>query len=169
MNTMTIYNSGYSKFLADLQKNTEDGFGYFYIVEFSENFVKIGCTRYPASRICQISYTIAKGAGLSIKRIAVSGQCKYFQQYEKIMHNAFKKERIQGSELFKVSFDTAFKVGVFLIKTVNEETQGKKQAFRKTLKTKLISSLKARKLTEILGIAFMAGIEAARQLEELEV
>lgn len=118
MNLLTVYYGKNREALALLQKNTQKGFGYFYIVEFSEDLVKIGCTRHPASRMEQLSCTIAKEVGLPIKRIAVSGKCKYFQKYEKIMHNAFKKERIEGSELFRVSFDTAVKVGTFLIRGV---------------------------------------------------
>ena len=72
MDLMTIYHGVTSKALISLQKNTANGLGYFYIVEFSENLVKIGCTKHPASRMEQLSCTVAKEVGLPIKRIAVS-------------------------------------------------------------------------------------------------
>lgn len=169
MNLLTVYYGKNREALALLQKNTQKGFGYFYIVEFSKDLVKIGCTRHPASRMEQLSCTIAKEVGLPIKRIAVSGKCKYFQKYEKIMHNAFKKERIEGSELFRVSFDTAVKVGTFLIKTVNEETEENSQAIKATWKAKINSLLKAGKFVELVGVAFVTGMEVARQLEKSEV
>ena len=169
MDLMTIYPSGNSKALSILQKNTAKGLGYFYIIEFSKNLIKIGCTRYPASRIEQLSSTIAKEIDLPIKRIAVSGQCKNFREYEKTMHKAFRKERIEGSELFEVSFDTALKVGMFLITTVNEETEGKAQALKATWKAKIDSLLKEGKVLELIGVAFATGMEVARQLETSEV
>lgn len=169
MDLMTIYHGVTSKALISLQKNTANGLGYFYIVEFSENLVKIGCTKHPASRMEQLSCTVAKEVGLPIKRIAVSGQCKRFREYEKTMHKAFKKERIEGSELFQVSFDTAFKVGMFLIKAVNEETEKNAQTLKATWKTKINSLLKAGKIVELVGVAFVTGMEVARQLEKSEV
>jgi len=121
MESLTICDNRYSEQLKVLESNGKRGQGYFYIVEFSDNLVKIGSTRFPARRMEQLSYTIAAKLGLPIKRIAVSGSCEHFLKYEKCLHGVYEKERIEGTELFTISFERAVRTGNSLISKINRD------------------------------------------------
>lgn len=178
MNTFTVYHNRHSELLKELERNTEKGFGYFYIVEFKSNLVKIGCTQQPYSRMHQLSQTLEKEIGYPMQRIAISGRCKFFRKHEAEMHKAFEKERVAGSELFNVSFDEALKVGVFLIEQINKEKEeaiqicrekGKLTEVARFLATLRQFNKRSPEATYALAMAYMDGMAMANTLEKVEV
>lgn len=169
MNLLTVCCGRNSESLVSLQKNTHKGYGYFYIVEFSVDLVKIGCTRHPASRIEQLSGTIAKEIGLPIKRIAISGQCKFFRRYEAEMHKIFDDSRVPRSELFKVSFDTALNAAIRLTDVVNQRKNEETEYLRNKWVGALNHAIRAGNISDAVKISFIAGMDTAEQLNRLEL
>lgn len=78
--------------------------GHVYIIEKPNGNIKIGKSRNPQSRFCQISQI----GGFEIKRTYVSEKCSNYSEIEALMHSIFSSKRVIG-EWFKVNFDVAVK------------------------------------------------------------
>ena len=96
------------KELAKKQKFFREGKGFVYIIEF-ENYVKIGLSIDPITRILLV-VGIGKNYSFSAtKRIAVSPPLIAYKAIEKKLHTQFAQYRQNAGELFSIDFETALR------------------------------------------------------------
>lgn len=73
---------------------------HIYVAEYGKNFIKIGVSKNPLSRI----KTLGKSNGRTLTRYIYSYSTENAFQLEKNMHEKFKTHRLNG-EYFNCSFD----------------------------------------------------------------
>lgn len=95
--------------IKEMQLNNKNEYmGFFYFLEYG-NFLKIGCSKQPYTGMQTLKRNAEKYADLKIGRVAISQAHTNYKENKKLIHELFKKSRKQGTELFDLSFDSAFK------------------------------------------------------------
>lgn len=77
--------------------------GCVYVINFGFA-VKIGCSSNPEVRIRNIISYLKNYAGLEAEDVFVSPRHVNYKENEKIMHKKFEYDRLEGSELFRISY-----------------------------------------------------------------
>lgn len=78
--------------------------GYIYAAEYGE-YIKIGYTVSPKSRLGNHAATAKNYGNITTGRVLLSPPHKTYQKTEKLLHEYFKAYRKEGTELFEVPFD----------------------------------------------------------------
>nr|DAX99463.1 MAG TPA: hypothetical protein [Caudoviricetes sp.] len=86
--------------------NKETIGGCVYIIDFGFA-VKIGCSSKPQERIKNITSYLKNYAGLEAEDVFISPRHVNYQENEKLMHKKFEHDRLEGSELFTISYQLA--------------------------------------------------------------
>lgn len=122
------------------QVGKKDFFGTVYVLEWTKEIVKIGCTRNLKKRASALSST-ALYSQAKLGRVAVMDFSTNFRSIEKRIHEEMNEIRILGTELFRISFDEAIEeinrffleCGGFQIEDDHIETQERVESFSKIL------------------------------------
>ena len=83
--------------------NREEIGGCVYVINFGFA-VKIGCSSNPDERIRNIISYLKNYAGLEAEDVFISPRHVNYKENEKIMHKKFEYDRLEGSELFRISY-----------------------------------------------------------------
>lgn len=153
--------------------NADDHHGYFYIVEYTNGIVKIGSTRNPKARMQSLHYAAPiYSAGGKSQRIAISQSHTWFKVSEAELHEKLKAFRINGTELFRLSFEEAlYQCNIYSSATPEyRPTTGKftaEQLGEAARIMQLLASLPQdqRDLVVLAGTSFMAGMEVQSQMQ----
>lgn len=86
--------------------NRDDIGGCVYVINFGFA-VKIGCSSKPEERIKNITRYLKNYAGLEAEDVFISPRHVNYQENEKLMHKKFEHDRLEGSELFTISYPLA--------------------------------------------------------------
>lgn len=105
--TVTVINKSGLNDLRFLKgRNTNNGFGYVYAVEWGDGKVKIGSTTDPERRFKALEQT-ARYGGVELGRRIASEALTNYLDGERSLHSLFGGRRVMGTELFEVPFDEA--------------------------------------------------------------
>ena len=100
-----LFNSHEFGQLRGLEKENKDKYtGFFYILEYG-NFVKIGSTKSPHTRMQSLKRSAVNYNNSTIGRLALSAQHTNYVENEKVLHKHFSKFRKADSELFDLPFE----------------------------------------------------------------
>ena len=88
-----------------LFKKEEIG-GCVYIINFGFA-IKIGCSSKPEERIKNITSYLKNYANLDAEDVFISPRHVNYRENEKLMHKKFEHDRLEGSELFTISYPLA--------------------------------------------------------------
>ncbi|MDU2132847.1 MAG: GIY-YIG nuclease family protein, partial [Finegoldia magna] len=86
--------------------NKETIGGCVYIINFGFA-IKIGCSSKPRKRIKNITSYLKNYASIEAEDIFVSPRHVNYRENEKLMHKKFEHDRLEGSELFTISYPLA--------------------------------------------------------------
>lgn len=85
----------------DVTESKEKGLGYIYAVEFGD-YIKIGYTVSPKSRLATHAATARNYGTFKTGRVLLSPPHKDYIKTEKTLHDYFKANRKEGTELFEM-------------------------------------------------------------------
>jgi len=84
--------------------------GFFYILEYGEELIKIGSTKNPYKRLKDLVRSAEVYGKTKIGRFAISKEHTNYVENEFFLHKYFKKFRISSCELFNISFSEALRI-----------------------------------------------------------
>lgn len=96
--------------------------GCVYIIDFGFA-VKIGCSSKPEERTKNITSYLKNYAGLEAEDVFISLRHVNYRENEKKLHEKFKDDRLESSELFTVSYALAVKALINLDKNCDLESE----------------------------------------------
>ena len=102
--------------------NKETIGGCVYIIDFGFA-VKIGCSSKPQERIKNITSYLKNYASIEAEDVFISLRHVNYRENEKKMHEKFKDDRLESSELFTVSYALAVKALINLDKNCDLESE----------------------------------------------
>ena len=127
MNELQIFNSEEFRDIRTVQEKAREFEGFVYALECS-SLIKIGCTQKPYDRIKTLKKILGDYGGMNIGRILLSIPHTNFRQNEKVLHNTFSRKRVDGTELFSISFYDAVFCMLFDLECRNESSYLQRKA-----------------------------------------
>lgn len=107
MNKLKIWNN-FTELKECGKFEIKEFFGYVYFVEYGK-FLKIGSTRNPIERLRTLSSNARLYHDVVLGKIYITPMHTNFEKNEIILHNFFRDERKDNSELFDITIDEAVK------------------------------------------------------------
>ena len=114
--------------IMNLEKNKSDEYqGFVYIIDYGD-CVKIGCTKKPYRRLLELEKMIERYGNRKSLRFYVSDEHTNYYKNETMLHEFFSAKRINGTELFNISFENAVLVANNKMILKNESLYLEKQS-----------------------------------------
>lgn len=107
MNKLKIWNN-FTELKECGKFEIKEFFGYVYFVEYGK-FLKIGSTQNPIERLRTLSSNARLYHDVVLGKIYITPMHTNFEKNEIILHNFFRDERKDNSELFDITIDEAVK------------------------------------------------------------
>lgn len=107
MNELKVFEKTDVEKLKEIEKINKNSYmGFFYLLEW-DNIVKIGYSQKPHQRLMSLKRTAGNYNGVNIGRMALSKGHTNYRDNENLLHKHFLKHRINGTELFSLTFEEA--------------------------------------------------------------
>lgn len=145
MNELQIFNNSEFKEMRTTDKNLKDTYlGVVYALEYGDK-LKIGCSKQPYTRVMALRRNAEKYGNAILGRICISIPHTNYKEIESFLHKRFSNFRVEGTELFDVTFNDfvkIFKNEKIDFKDETEKFEKKSQAFFEAMKSFIMGGTK---------------------------
>lgn len=137
MNKLMIFsNLEFEKIRAVENRLKDTYIGFVYAIEYG-NKLKIGYSAKPYTRLMALKRNAEKYGNVTLGRVCISTPHTNYKEIENFLHRRFIDFRIEGTELFDITFDyftKVFRSERIDFKDETESIKRKEQAFFNSVK-----------------------------------